>query len=82
MKGVFMSNHGALPKIDDEHCIGCGDCAVLCPHGVLVMQAHRPVFRNPQQCDYCTLCEQTCPSGAVRCEFEIIWNPSEQGNNV
>ena len=63
----------ALPQIDQEKCILCGQCVGACPHDVLEMRVNALVFKNPQQCTYCGLCEENCPHEAVVCYYEIGW---------
>ena len=52
----------------------CADCAWIPARKMFWhCQADELVFANPQNCTYCTTCEETCPEDAVRCEFEIRW---------
>jgi ferredoxin len=62
-----------LPEINLNLCDGCGKCAAGCPQRALTMQGGQPVFSDPAACTYCIACEELCPTGAIRCEFEIIW---------
>ncbi len=63
----------ALPEIDQEKCVLCGDCIGACPHDALAIKANALIFSNPQQCTYCGLCEDNCPQDAVMCYYEISW---------
>ena len=48
----------------EELCIGCGDCAAACPHGVHTLSggAHQAEF---SLCRACGACAAACPSGAL-----------------
>ena len=66
-----------LPKIDLERCTACGECVTVCTANALEMQGQSPVFSSPSNCTYCTDCEALCLSGAIACEFDIIWDIKE-----
>ncbi len=61
----------AIPEIDLEKCTGCGDCVELCPSGMRLVNGKATVISH-KDCDYCTVCETICSSGAIQCPFEII----------
>ena len=61
-----------LPDIDQQACIGCGNCAAWCPAGAVQIVDGKAVIVDPEKCDYCTDCESVCPVGAIACRFEII----------
>jgi NAD-dependent dihydropyrimidine dehydrogenase PreA subunit len=63
----------ALPEIDRKKCVLCGTCVEDCPQHVMDMQANALVIARPQDCNFCAVCEQICPEGAVTCHFEIGW---------
>ncbi|MBN1873486.1 MAG: 4Fe-4S binding protein [Anaerolineae bacterium] len=62
-----------LPKIDLNRCVRCGECVRQCPTQAVEMCEEGPVIVRPEACTYCTACEALCPQGAIRCEFEIVW---------
>ncbi len=62
----------ALPEIDLDKCTGCGDCIELCLGGVIALVNGKVTITRPDECNYCTDCEFYCPSGAIRCPFEIV----------
>ncbi len=61
-----------VPEIDSGKCTGCGDCVAKCPTHAVALVDGKSVIVRPEDCDYCTECEVLCPSGAVRCPFEIV----------
>jgi NAD-dependent dihydropyrimidine dehydrogenase PreA subunit len=52
-------------KLDDEKCVGCGMCLIVCPHGVLSMNDHHARIGNRDACMECGACARNCPTEAV-----------------
>lgn len=56
-------------SLADEKCIGCGMCAMVCPHGVFTMS--RGDYQSPVQiidkdlCMECGACAKNCPANAI-----------------
>ncbi|MGB9713122.1 MAG: nitroreductase family protein [Dissulfurimicrobium hydrothermale] len=50
--------------IDEERCIQCGECALDCPAGVIVMDGY-PKMTNEAGCFQCQHCLAVCPTAAV-----------------
>jgi thioredoxin reductase/Pyruvate/2-oxoacid:ferredoxin oxidoreductase delta subunit len=60
------------PRIDVQHCIGCGACADACPEGaVLAVVAGTAALVQPERCIGHGLCAEACPVGAI----EIVTAP-------
>ncbi len=60
-----------FPKVDVEACISCSSCYNSCPKQVLAGGDHgKSTVVNPQSCiaqtEGCAICEQGCPTGAIR----------------
>jgi ferredoxin len=53
-------------KLDEEKCIGCGMCLMVCPHAVLSQNNGRVRIENRDACMECGACAQNCPPQAVR----------------
>lgn len=53
--------------VNDETCIGCGECAADCPYGLIVMEGDRPTIADSQagMCVQCHHCLAICPTGAL-----------------
>jgi len=69
---VAVSKTGSLPELDLEKCTGCGICVERCPVDAVSIIDGKAVLVKPEACPYCTKCEDACPSGAIRCPFEIV----------
>ena len=54
------------PDIDRSLCTLCGDCARRCPSRAIVIKAASCIGINMDECVFCALCEDICPTGAVR----------------
>ena len=65
--GALSVEDGVI-KIDDERCIGCRTCTVMCPYGCLVYSDHHTMLK----CELCLenstgspACVQACPNRAI-----------------
>ncbi|GAI33115.1 unnamed protein product [marine sediment metagenome] len=61
-----------MPEIIRELCDGCGLCVAVCSCKGLVLIDNVAVVIETVECDYCTQCEAVCPTGAIRCPYEIV----------
>jgi thioredoxin reductase (NADPH) len=54
------------PRIDTDHCIGCGGCVTVCPEGdVLALVNGKAAIVNGHKCIGHSLCAEVCPVGAI-----------------
>ena len=53
------------PEVVNAMCIGCGECAKLCPAKAIVMKNKLPVI-DKKACIRCFCCQEFCPKGAMR----------------
>ena len=52
-------------EVDEEKCIGCGMCVIVCPHGVLELADGNIRMENRDACMECGACARNCPVEAV-----------------
>ena len=52
-------------ELDQEKCIGCGICLIVCPHEVLSMNNGHIRVENRDLCMECGACAMNCPVNAV-----------------
>ena len=55
-------------EFDQEKCIGCGMCAVVCPHAVFFVQDGKAVLAARNLCMECGACMRNCPVEAITVE--------------
>ncbi|MDO4286848.1 MAG: ferredoxin family protein [Eubacteriales bacterium] len=51
--------------IDQNTCIGCGQCAEVCPGTLIQMKQSKAWMRYPKECWGCVSCVKQCPVHAV-----------------
>jgi ferredoxin len=61
---VYLKNVVTL-KLEEDKCIGCGMCLVVCPHEVLKRWNGRVQIGDRDACMECGACAMNCPTGAV-----------------
>ena len=52
-------------KLNQEKCVGCGMCAVVCPQAVMVLYGQKAHLDNRDACMECGACAMNCPAGAI-----------------
>ncbi len=67
-------------ELDQQKCIGCGMCTIVCPHGVLVIDQRKAHIVDRDLCMECGACAKNCPVEAlsvkagVGCASAIIYS--------
>lgn len=51
--------------LDQDKCIGCSLCTVVCPHAVFEMHQHKAHIMDFNACMECGACVKNCPSNAI-----------------
>ncbi|MBE6024914.1 MAG: pyruvate ferredoxin oxidoreductase [Cellulosilyticum sp.] len=57
------------PKVDNIKCVGCMQCYLHCPDGVIVIQDGKAVVDH-NFCKGCGICKTVCKLGAIEMEDE------------
>lgn len=52
-------------RLDQETCIGCGMCTIVCPHGVLCLDGGKAEIADFDGCMECGACALNCPVAAI-----------------
>lgn len=53
------------PEVDEEKCIGCGNCVEVCPVDVYEIQDGKSVPINAEECLGCESCLEACEEDAI-----------------
>ena len=51
--------------VDNEKCIGCGECVDICPMEVYELQDEKSVPVNSEECVGCESCIEVCEQEAI-----------------
>jgi ferredoxin len=60
----YLPNVSTL-KLDVDTCIGCGMCAIVCPHAVFVVEDSKARIADLDACMECGACAVNCPVDAI-----------------
>lgn len=55
-------------EYDQEKCVGCTMCTIVCPHGVFQMEAKKALLVARDMCMECGACMRNCPVSAIAVE--------------
>ena len=50
---------------DKDSCVSCGSCAIVCPHGVFVMNDKKARIVDKNGCMECGACARNCEQNAL-----------------
>jgi len=60
----YLDNVTTL-ELDQELCIGCGICEIVCPHAVFEMADGVAQIRDRDACMECGACSRNCETEAI-----------------
>jgi len=63
--GKYKMHQGAIPNIDEEACIKCGECVEWCPADAIIITPQESRI-DPDLCIGCGECKVTCNYEAVK----------------
>ena len=52
-------------EVDEEKCVGCGECVEICPADVFELQDEKSVPVNADECLGCESCIEVCEEEAI-----------------
>jgi heterodisulfide reductase subunit A len=62
-----LSHDPVIAYVDEEVCVGCGNCVSICAYGAAQLDDEKGVSRiNEGLCEGCGACAPGCPSGALQ----------------
>jgi Fe-S-cluster-containing hydrogenase component 2 len=65
-------------QLDAGKCVGCGLCAMVCPHGVFAVEGGKARIVDRDACMECGACKRNCAFGAIEvkagvgCAYAVI----------
>ena len=60
----YLRNVATL-QLNADKCIGCGMCAIVCPHGVFEIIEKKANIIDKDFCMECGACKKNCPVSAI-----------------
>jgi NAD-dependent dihydropyrimidine dehydrogenase PreA subunit len=65
MKNFRYIDNTAILKLNQEACIGCGNCVTVCPHRVFILHDKKAEIVDYNGCMECGACATNCPVEAI-----------------
>ncbi len=65
-RGLVAITTPQVPIVDQDLCIGCGDCGGICVYDAISVGDDCVAVPDPVKCYGCGACRDVCPVGAIR----------------
>jgi ferredoxin len=65
MKSLRYIDNVVTLRLDENACVGCGICTLVCPQGVLAMNDRKARIVDLNGCMECGACAKNCPVEAL-----------------
>ena len=62
-----------MPIINRDLCNVCGLCVSVCTSKAIIIIGSNITIIETEECNYRADCEAVCPTGAIGCPFEIVF---------
>ena len=62
---ALNSFFSARPVLNKEECVGCSECAKVCPANAIKIKNKKAII-NRKKCIKCYCCQEFCPKGAMK----------------
>ena len=69
--GIMKAAVQPRPQVKGEDCIGCGECAKVCPAKAIIIVEKKPSI-DYKKCIRCFCCQEFCPIGAMKVRRTIV----------
>jgi uncharacterized protein len=69
-KGKLRMHHGQYPRVDEEACVACGECAQWCPSDAIAVE--ETAVLDEQVCIGCGECVAVCRVGALAFGWGVV----------
>lgn len=70
MRLAYIKDVATL-SLDENKCIGCGMCTLVCPHRVIAMSGSKAQITDKNRCMECGACELNCPANAIEVDANV-----------
>jgi NAD-dependent dihydropyrimidine dehydrogenase PreA subunit len=58
-------------QLEEETCIGCGMCGIVCPHAVFIVEGKKARIVERDRCMECGACARNCPVTAIKVQAGV-----------